>query len=101
LGFIKDNIRYKLVITWINNSYLFELINDSSNIVSTAVVGDVSKLTSNKGSICIGGWWKTVKNEEFAGLIDLVEFNTPALHQKEILNLNQLQQPSITKPLAI
>jgi len=77
LGRIENNKLYELRIIWKDNSYVFELFDPVSLDLKQVNIGGVSKLTSNKGNICVGGWWGA-PNEKFNGTIDLIMFYTPA-----------------------
>ena len=58
LGGILENTPYKIIISFNNNAYKVQLIrmsDDASNIIN---ISDKPKLTTDKGSICLGGVWE-------------------------------------------
>jgi hypothetical protein len=86
LGNIMNDVEYELTINWINNIYKIDLLKIGDQNTARTEITNKPKLTSDKGSICIGGWWPQNGNEKFQGLINLVEFNTT-----QILSLNENQ----------
>jgi hypothetical protein len=76
LGNITNNVEYQLTINWINKTYIINLLKiGDQNSARTEITGK-PKLTSNKGSICLGGWWQNLDTEKFQGSINLVDVIT-------------------------
>jgi len=77
LGQIRENVAYKIIFSFSNDVYKIKLIsNDDNNIV---IIGKKPKLTTDRGSICLGGRWVNGRTDElFDGNITSVNF-TPNL----------------------
>ena len=66
-----------------NNTYEIKLIRmgeNANNTVNTVNISNKPKLTTDKGSICLGGRWQSGRTDElFDGNITYVDFMSPNL----------------------
>jgi len=92
LGQITENIPYKIIISFNNNAYQVKLIRMSDNANNIVNVSNKPKLTTDRGSICLGGGWENLRTELFDGNITYVDFTSP--------NLQPTAPASIAAPVA-
>ena len=85
LGQILENTPYKIIVSFNNNVYKIKLIrmSDNDNANNIVTISNKPKLTTYKGSICLGGRWQSLRTDElFDGNITYVDFMSPNLQQQ-------------------
>jgi hypothetical protein len=83
LGQILQKTPYKIIVSFNNNVYKIKLIRIIDDANNTITISNKPKLTTYKGSICLGGRWQSLRTEElFDGNITYVDFMSPNLQQQ-------------------
>jgi hypothetical protein len=102
LGTLNNNASYKLIITFLNNIYSFDLINLGNNTQKREKIQKESDLITNKGFVTFGGRWMNT-SEPFQGTFTSIELEIDKIAYDNIFTQETTspltQPPTITKAI--
>jgi hypothetical protein len=73
IGRLTNGHAYRLIITYSNNTYNFNLFNLSFNKAAQESFNKTSSMITDKGFVTFGGMWENNSNERFKGNINSVQ----------------------------